>query len=113
MVDEFIRQARLVVPNQRNAVFPGNIFRGNDHEFIPVNSRSERDLVDTPAGNLAANRRSEEHVWQSHVVDVLRPSGDLVPPLLTRNGLADDAVDDPVAIHLWTCGKPGPADGIV
>ena len=95
MVHEFIRQAWLIVPDQRDAILPRNIFRGNDHEFIPGNSRSERDLSDPAAGNLAANGCSEQHIWQNHIIDVLRSSGYLVASLFARNRLAND----PIAAH--------------
>src|SRR5258708_12917514 len=92
MVDEFNRQAWLIVSDQRDTILPRNIFRRNDHEFIPGNSRTEGDLSDPAAGNLAANRRSEKHIWQNHIVDVLGSAGYLVAPLLARNRLPTNAI---------------------
>ncbi len=96
MVNKLVRQTRLIVPNQCDAILPGNIFRGNDHEFIPGDFGTECDLVDAAARNLTANRRSEEHVGQNHIVNILRPSGYLVAPFLARNRLADDVL----AVHV-------------
>src|SRR5258708_16406480 len=101
MVDEFIRQAWLIVSDQRDTILPRNIFRRNDHEFIPGNSRTEGDLSDPEEGNLAAKRRSEKHIWQNHIVDVLGSAGYLVAPLLARNRLADDAI----AVHYSILGS--------
>src|ERR1700756_2420579 len=92
MVDEFTRQAGLIVSDQRNAIFTGNVFCGNDHEFMPRDARTESDLPDSAAGNLAAHRGAEEHVRQNHVVDVLRLSSYFVAPFLARNRLADDGI---------------------
>ena len=38
MIDRAIRKARLIVLDQRDVVFPGNIFRGDDDEFVPADS---------------------------------------------------------------------------
>src|ERR1700676_2546462 len=96
MVHEFTRQTRLIVSDQRNAILSRNVFYGDDHEFIPGDTRSEGNVADSSARNLAANGCPEEHVGQNHVVDILRPSGYLVAPFLARNRLADDAI----RIHL-------------
>ena len=75
--------------------FPGNIFRRNDNEFVPGDTRAEYDFLDPAAGDLAANGCSEHHFGQDHVVNVLRPAGYFVASLLTRNRVADDMV----AVH--------------
>ncbi len=92
MIHQFVCKARLIIADQRDAVLARNIFRGDDYEFIPRDAGTERDLLDPSAGNLAVNGRSEEHVGQYHVVDVLRPSSHLVAPFLARNRLADDGI---------------------
>src|SRR5580658_8345389 len=96
MVHQLTCQAWLIIADQRDAILARNIFRRNDHELIPVNSRTEVDLSDQAARNTAANRRAEEHVRQNHVVDVLRPAGYLVAPLLAGNRLPDDVL----AVHI-------------
>ena len=42
MVDDPVRKTRLIVGDQRNDIFPGDIFGGNDNEFIPGDARAER-----------------------------------------------------------------------
>ena len=96
MVHDFIRQTGLIVSDQRDAILSGNIFRGNDHEFIPGDAGAECDFPDPAARNPAANGCAEEHVGQDHIVDVLRPAGHLVASLFTRNRIADDGI----AVHL-------------
>ena len=92
MVHEFTRQTRLIVSDERDAILPGNILRRYDHKLVPGNAGVERDLFDSAAGNLAANRRSIEHIQQEHVVDVLRFPGYLLAAFLARNRRADDAL---------------------
>ena len=43
MVDGLIREAWLVVDDQRHDILPRNVSRGNDDEFVPGNVRSEFD----------------------------------------------------------------------
>src|SRR3984885_8471254 len=92
MIYQLIRQARLIVSDQRNAIFPGNIFRRYDNKFIPIDSRTECDLLDPPPWYLAANRGSEKHVGQNHIVDVAGPSGHFVAPLFSRDRVTDDGI---------------------
>ena len=89
MIDVSIRQTGLIVADQGNAVFAGNIFRGNHYEFGPVELRVKGDFLDYAARNLAAHGRAIEHSWQAHVVDVSCRAGDLVAALLARDRLAD------------------------
>ncbi len=107
---QFTGQTRLIVPDQRDAILPGNIFCRHDHKFIPCNAGTEGDLANPSARNLAANRGSEEHVRQNHIVDVLRLSSYLVATFLAWNRRADDAV----CIHLKIDTRvPERGDGIV
>src|ERR1700678_79043 len=95
MIDDFTRQASLIISNQRNAIFPRNILRRDDHKFIPGNSRAECDLLDTAPRNAAANRCSEEHVRQNHVVDVMRSPSHLIASLFAWDRIPDNAI----AVH--------------
>src|ERR1019366_4507460 len=92
MVHEFTGQARLIISDESDAIFPGNILRGYDHKFVPGDAWVERDLFDSAAGNLAANGRAVEHIRQKHVVHVQSFSGYLVAAFLARNRGADDAL---------------------
>src|SRR5271156_6301336 len=95
MIDELARQAGLILSDQRDAIFPKNIFRRYDHKFIPGNSRTECDFCDSAPRNAAANRCSKERIRQNHVVDVLRSPSYLVASLFAWDRIADDAI----AIH--------------
>src|ERR1700685_2664819 len=92
MVDQIARQARLIVSDERDAIFPGNILRRYDYKLLPGDAGAERDLLDSAAGNLAANRRAIDHIRQKHIVDVLSFSGYFVAALLARNRRADDVL---------------------
>jgi len=95
MIDDFTRQAGLIVSDQCDAIFPGNIFRRYDYKFIPGNSGTKCDLLDPATRNAATNCCSEEHARENHVVDVLRPSSYLVASLFAW----DRSTDDAIAIH--------------
>jgi hypothetical protein len=92
MVDHPVRETRLIVDDQRNDVFAGDVFGSNDNKFIPGDARTEGDLPDLAAWNLAANRRTIKHSGESHVVDVLGFPGNFIVPFLAGNGNAYDAI---------------------
>src|ERR1700730_9487503 len=106
MVDHSIRQTRLIVGDQRNDIFPGDIFRRYDHKLVPGGSRAKRDFPDPAPRNLAANGRTIEHGRQGHIIDVLRLSGDLVTSFFGRNGDADDAVMAHACVATSAAQKP-------
>src|ERR1700733_12506998 len=99
MVHPITRQARLIVSDERDAIFPGNILGRYDYKLLPGDAGAEPDLLDSAAGNLAANRRAIDHIGQSHIVDVPSFSGYFVAALLARNRRADDAL----MVHDGTC----------
>src|ERR1700761_1828324 len=109
MINDLIRETGLIVSDERDAILSGNIFRRNDDEFIPGSAAAERDFYDAAARDPAPNRCSEQHFGQDHIVNVLGPAGYFVASLLTRNGVADDAITAHFVIPriFW------PADGIV
>ena len=41
MIDDFVGEIRLIVEDQGDIVFAGDIFRGNDGEFVPGNVACE------------------------------------------------------------------------
>ena len=90
MVNDLVRQAGLIIGDQRDAILSADIFRRHDYKFVPRNARPEPDVPDFPPRNLAADRRAVEHPWQGHVVDVLRLPGDLLAAFLARHRCADD-----------------------
>ncbi len=92
MIHDLIRETGLIVGDQRDDIFPGNILRGDDDKFVPGDSRPKRNVLDLAARNLAANGCAVKHVGQRHIVDVLRLSRDLVAAFFARNRHADDAI---------------------
>src|SRR5258708_25444587 len=91
MIDYAIGKTWLVIVDQCNTIFAGNVLGGNDDKLLPIDSGVEADLFDPAAGNAAANCRAEEHVRQLHIIDIARLTGDFVAPLHARNGSTDDA----------------------
>ena len=49
MIDDFVGEIRLIVEDQRDVVFAGNVFGGDDGELVPGNVAFERDVLDSPA----------------------------------------------------------------
>ena len=96
MIDHAIRKAWLIVLNQRDIVFSGNILRGDDEKFVPVDSGAEGYLLDFAARNFAAHRRAVQHVGKRNVVNVPCSSRDFVAPFFSRRGQADDTI----ALHV-------------
>jgi hypothetical protein len=90
MIDHAIRKTGLIIVDERNTIFAGNVFRGNDDKLLPIDFGAEADFGDPAAGNAAANGRAEEHVRQFHVIDIASLTGDLVAPLQAGNGSTDD-----------------------
>ncbi len=90
MIHDFGGEARLVVLNQRDAVFAGNIFGGYDDEFDPVRIWAKRNLFDLAARHAAAHRRAVKHAGQNHVIDISRRSSNFFPAFFAWNGGPDD-----------------------
>src|SRR5258706_2371162 len=92
MIDPAVREARLVVEDQRDAILSRNISRRDGDEFVPVKSRIERNRLDCSTRNLAADSGAVEHSRQGHVVDVPRGSRDFVAAFLARYRCSDDVL---------------------
>src|SRR5271169_779751 len=92
MVDHPVCQARLIVFNQRDTIFSGNIFRADDYEFFPRDPWAKGNFFYFSPGNPAPNGGAVEHSRKYQVVDIACESLDFVAPLETRNRSADDAV---------------------
>ena len=56
MIHEFVREAGLIVDDQRDAVFAGNVFCGDDGEFGPGNAGTEMHAADAAARGLWCGR---------------------------------------------------------
>jgi hypothetical protein len=92
MVDDSIRKARLVVHDQGDEVFPGDVLRGDDNKFIPVDSGTKCYFFDPAARDLAAHRGAVNHPGQGNVIDITRLSSDFVASFFPRRRLPDDPI---------------------
>src|SRR4029077_1617276 len=90
MVDDSVRQARLIFADQRDTILPGNILGGNDKELLPIDAASKSDVFDVAAWNGAADSGAIKHVGQGPIVDVESAPSDLVVAFLARNRPADN-----------------------
>jgi len=91
MIDLFDGQAGLIVFNQRNAVFPGYILRGDHDKFLPIYGRVKVDPFDPASRDAAAHGCAKEHSRQNHIVDILGFSRDFTAPFQASHRRADDA----------------------
>src|SRR5437868_6356183 len=111
MVNNLVGQVRLIVEYQRDVVFAGDIFDGDDREFIPRNEVSttcrsrwlvwamastgsglrlfERNILDAPARGRAAHGHAVQHAVKLQIVDVERRTGNFLAAFFAGNGFAD------------------------
>ena len=61
MIDDAIGEARLIIFDEGDAIFSGDVRGRDDYEFVPINAGAEGDLFDFAAGNAAANGGAVEH----------------------------------------------------
>jgi hypothetical protein len=85
MVHDAVGQAWLVINDQGNTILSRDVARRHNHELFPIQVWAESDFADFSTWYRAADCRAEKHPGQSHIVDVLRASGNLVSPFLARN----------------------------
>ena len=82
MIYNAVGEAGLIVDDQRDAILVGNVFRGDDGEFIPRDAIAEMDAANPAARDRAANCRAVQHVRERDVVDVARAARHLLAALL-------------------------------
>src|SRR5258706_13630319 len=90
VIHPFMRQTWLVIIDQRDAILSGNIRRTDDYKLFPIDFWSEANLFDFAARDSASNRRSIQHAWQFHVVDIASPAANFVASLQSRDRCAYD-----------------------
>jgi hypothetical protein len=61
MIDDSIREAGLIVFDERDAILAGDVRGRDDYEFVPIDSRPEGELFDFAAWNAAADGGAVEH----------------------------------------------------
>jgi len=91
VIHEPVGQTRLIVGDESNDIFAGDVFGGDDHEFVPGDSGAKCNFPNLAARNLAAHGRTVKHVGKRHIVDVLRLPRDFVSSLFARDGYSNDA----------------------
>ena len=92
MIDGLFCEARLVVEDQSDAIFPWNVFGCNCHKLFPRDTRAIGDFPDFAARNRAAHGCAVKHAGQNHVVHVARRPSDFVATFLAWNGRPDNVV---------------------
>lgn len=92
MIDAAVRETRLVVFDEGNAIGARNVAAGDDDEFVPIDSGIKVDALDFATRDAAANGRAEEHAGQGHVVDVAGLAGDFAAAFHAGDGGADDGM---------------------
>ncbi len=83
-------EAGLVIDEQSDAVFPGNIFCLDDGELVPGDAVSETNGSNAPASEGAANRDPVQHVRKCEVVDVLRAARDFLASLFALHRFSNE-----------------------
>ena len=82
-----IDEKRLVHLDQVHIVLARNVFRGDDHDVVPVVVGIETDFFDDAAGNRGSQRDAVEAMGKMDVVDVLRDAGQLVGTFFAAGAL--------------------------
>ncbi len=85
-------RAGLVLDNQSNTIFAGDILRLHNGELAPGNAVFEMNGANSPAGDRAANRDTVQHVREFQIIDVLRASGDLLTPFFSLHRFSNRSV---------------------
>ncbi len=92
MIYKVGREVRLVIQNQRNVVCAGNVFGGDDREFVPGNVAFERDVFDPAARGWAAHRHAVKHVGKRQIIDVKRLTRDFLAAFFAGERFADGMI---------------------
>ncbi len=75
MIDHSVRQAGLVVHDERNYIAAGNVFGGDDGELVPRDALAELDGFNRAAGNGTAHRGAKNHARQREIVNIASLAG--------------------------------------
>ena len=90
VVHDAVRQARLIVQNEHDAVRRRHVLRGDDGELVPGKSLSEVDVLDPAARSRTSDGDAVQHARQRDVVDVLGVAGNFGAAFLAGDGLPDE-----------------------
>ena len=89
MINTTVRKARLIINNQRDAVFAGDVSCLDYRKFIPWDTGLEMDVCDSPSCDGASDSSSVDHSRKRQVVDVFRPASDLIAAFFAQGGAAN------------------------
>ena len=90
MIYALVREARLIVDDQRDRILPWNVRCRDNDEFAPGNVRSEFHADDLSAWNFTPHRDTVDQPGKREVVNILGTAGYLVSAFFSRNRLSDD-----------------------
>ena len=90
MIDDSVGEAGLIVQNQANDVFAGNVFSSNDDIFAPIDARAEGNVLNFAAGDTAAHGGAVQHAGHGDVIHVASRTGDFVAALFARRTGSDN-----------------------
>ena len=89
MID-FGGEAGLIVLDQRNFVFAGNVGGGDDRELIPRNAVAETDAADASSRDVAAHGDAVEHVRNGKVVHIAGAARHFLAALFADDGMSKE-----------------------
>ena len=90
MIDDIGGEARLIVFEERDAIFARDIFCGYDDELVPWNCRIEMDGADFSACDGAAHGHTVERIGKGDVVSVEGFTRDFLAAFFPGDRFADD-----------------------
>jgi hypothetical protein len=92
MIDDAIGQAGLIVFDEGDAIRAGDVFVGDDDEFVPIDAGAEGDGFYFAAGDAATDGGAVEHAGEGEVVDVAGFAGNFAAAFPAGDGDADDGI---------------------
>ena len=94
MANLALDQERLLEVDELHAIRSGDV-RGGDHgDLVPGQRGVEVDALEPSAGHGGADRPTVEHSGDDEIVDVARPSRELLDAVLPAHARADDHPTD-------------------
>ncbi len=89
VVDELVREARLIVRDRGNFIFAWNILGGDDRELAPGDSAAIADAADASSRDTAAHGHAVDHSRKGEVIHILGAAGYFVPPFFPDDGMSN------------------------
>src|SRR5260370_24346121 len=83
-----VRERGLVVLDEVNDVLAGDVRGGDPNHVRPVEARVPGDAADAAVRDVRAHRAAPQLAGEGEIVEIPRPAGDLVRPVLARRRAA-------------------------